>query len=51
MGIVSLLLIIAAGCTGLASIIKAINGMKTDNSPQLGKGFFEAMRNMFSKED
>lgn len=47
MGIVSLLLIIGAGCTGLAGVIKAINGMKNDQSPKLGAGFFENFKDMF----
>lgn len=51
MGIVSLLLIIAAGCTGIAGVIKAINGMKKDDSPHLGTGFFDAFKAMFKDQD
>lgn len=50
MGIVSLLLIIAAGCTGLAGLIKAVNGIKKDDSPKLGAGFFESFKDMFNKD-
>ena len=50
MGIVSLLLIIAAGCTGLAGLIKAVNGMKKDDSPKLGAGFFESFKDMFHND-
>lgn len=50
MGIVSFLLIVAAGCTGLAGLIKAVMGMKSDNSPKMGKGFFEAFAEMFKKD-
>ena len=49
MGIVSFLLIIAAGCTGIAGVIKAINGMSKDDSPKLGHGFFESFKDMFTK--
>ena len=47
MGIVSLLMIIAAGCTGVAGIIKAVGGIKGDSSPKVGTGFFDSFKEMF----
>ena len=49
MGIVSLLLILGAGFTGLAGIIKAICNNKTDSSPKVGPGFFDSFKEIFRK--
>lgn len=51
MGIVSFLLILGAGFTGLAGIIKAIVGNKTDTSPKIGKGFFESFKDAVCRKN
>ena len=50
MGIISFLLILGAGFTGLAGILKAIFNNKTDTSPKIGKGFFEAFKDACQKK-
>lgn len=51
MGIVTLLLLIGTACTGIAGVIKVINGMKKDDSPAIGPGFLDAFKEMFKHED
>ena len=50
MGIITLLAVLGAGFTGIATVLGILLNGKNDKSPKVGSGFFEAFVDAFKKK-